>query len=296
MKLVNKVVNKVDPVCPIIEISSSFPSMDCLLANEAAAMYDCSRKAKGVESTEHLVQPGTTEKFEDQSGEKKTQQGSPECMHLGRDSRWMSFWIWTYFSILREALPWYSASCLDTSNSSFNFFQKMIFVHIHIYIYIYMYSLSKCSQQISFFSSANSTLVKEPGGSVKDLAVSAPVAPKAIPQRLGDTEPSWKIFHRKDDRFLQPKVPLKRVTKWCWSLRLFFGQLFLEWFLVGIENDHKVLFFTLFCQKGACKSCKKMGCVYLWVDLKRPHMALFGLDKLIASTKKATGFLHFFWG
>ena len=83
----------------------------------------------------------------------------------------------------------------------------------HVYIYIYMYSLPKCSQQISFFSSANSTLVKEPGGSVKDLAVSAPVAPKAIPQRLGDTEPCWKIFHRKDDRFLQPKVPLKRVTK-----------------------------------------------------------------------------------
>jgi len=41
----------------------------------------------------------------------------------------------------------------------------------------------------------------------EDLAVSAPVAPKAIPQRLSDTERlSWKIFHRKDDRFLQPKT------------------------------------------------------------------------------------------
>ena len=48
----------------------------------------------------------------------------------------------------------------------------------------------------------------------QDLAVSAvPVAPKAIPQRLSDTEPSWKIFHRKDDRFLQPKVPLEKGNR-----------------------------------------------------------------------------------
>ena len=48
----------------------------------------------------------------------------------------------------------------------------------------------------------------------QDLAVSAPVAPKAIPQRLSDTESlSWKIFHRKDDRFLQPKVPLEKGNR-----------------------------------------------------------------------------------
>ena len=233
MKLVNKVVNKVDPVCPIIKISSSFPSIDCLLANEAAAMYDCSRKAKGVESTEHLVQPGTTEQFEDQS-EKKTQQRSPTCMHLGRDSRWMSFWIWTYFSILREALPWYSASCLDRSNSSFNFFQKMIFIYIYTYIYI-LYSLSKCSQQISFLSYSlflgqrTWRLREGPCRVGAGGTQSNPTAFGWYRAQLEDlSSEGWSISTTQGALEKGNQVMLLKS-------QTFFGQLFFEWFLVGVN-------------------------------------------------------------
>lgn len=65
-------------------------------------LYDCSRKAKRVESTEHLVQPGTTEKFEDQRGDKKKHakvyaSGKGLKMDVILDYLWIAYTYTSYF-------------------------------------------------------------------------------------------------------------------------------------------------------------------------------------------------------
>ena len=176
-------------------------------------------------------------------------------MHLGRDSRWVSFWIiyglrirTQVILILREGLPWYSTSSLDISGSCscFNFFQNMIYI-----IYIWYTSYIVCQDAHNRFV----FLLLMPRGESPSGARTLPCRrfrwhPKLYHSVWVIQSPVGRSFIGRMIDFYNPRCPLKRVTGWwCWSLRLFFCfATFFQWILVGvnslrcnqvgIENDH----------------------------------------------------------